>query len=516
MAGKSRKKNVRWKNNPIFNNLVEFINKGYIFLFRDQKDNVYAEITRKNPKGEVNKIVCSIDSEDFKGTLLALVAVHTGEDLTNMRHYIAVCRHIAKNSPCIRNLFVRTAKFKESDSKDDYTIFIDLDGKEYIEINSGKWKITDTVRGFMFKSFPHQKPMVKPVKKGGDCTKLLDFLNIHDKKEQSILLSYIITGLIPEITMPALILNGPPGSAKTTLLRMVKKLLDPSVPEMINDNQWLNELSLIASQNRMIVLDNLTYLTSKQSDMLCSVITGVGFSKRRLYTDEELVVQEYKNLIALSGVRLVPDRADLFDRSIILSLDSIDPRDLKYEEDLWSKFNSTAGKIFGGMLDVLAEALIMVKRVKLHYKPRMADFARYSVAIMHTLGWDPQLIMEALMENKRKQIEAIIEASPIGLLLLRLLQDKDSWSGLASELNAELQKIAEGDGLHINYRYWPYSEKALKGELAFLSSALKEYGILFEEKRVSAGSLKRFHKIPSGLMIEPNENVDEILFEIGS
>ena len=515
MPDNNRKnKNARskelWRESTSLNNVTNFYNENMIYLFRDDNDNIYASINRDD-----GKIICSIDSEDFKDNLRTLVSIKTGKELVNMKNYIAACRHLAHNMPSNRHsLAVRVAKASSDDDGNTFSIFIAFDKLNIIEVKPGSWSILRGDDYIVFKSFPHQRPMRMPNKEEGDPTKIFDFVNIHKPTEKAILLSYLIAGLIPDIVMPALVLNGPPGSAKTTLLRLMKKLLDPSIPETINDNRSMDEISLIASQNRMLVFDNLTYLTGRQSDMLCSIITGVGFSKRRLFTDENLVVQEYRNLVALSGVRLVPDRADLFDRSIILSLQSIDPEEIRYEEDIWREFDKSAGVIFGGMLNTLAEALIIAKRVKLYYKPRLADFARYSVAIMHALGWDPQLIMDALVENKRKQIEAVIEASPIGSLLLKFLKNKESWIGLASELNAELQKIASEDGANFNYKYWPHSDKALAQELVFLSNALKEYGILFESKRVSAGSQKGFKKIPGGLMHEPEGKLDTKLYEI--
>ena len=91
----------------------------------------------------------------------------------------------------------------------------------------------------------------------------------------------------------------------------------------------------------------------------------------------------------------------------------------------------------------------MVGALKVHGKmnfenlPRMADFARWSMAVEKGLGRDPEDWRQAYSVNVGRQNEEAIAGSVVATALLALLEDSDEWVGQPHELYALLKEQAD-------------------------------------------------------------------------
>lgn len=94
------------------------------------------------------------------------------------------------------------------------------------------------------------------------------------------------------------------------------------------DNSWI------------LAYDNLSGIPHWLSDSLCRLATGGGFSIRRLYTDSEEQLFEAMRPVILNGIDHLPERADLADRAVVLTLASISETDRKDEDDLYAEFEA--------------------------------------------------------------------------------------------------------------------------------------------------------------------------------
>ena len=59
------------------------------------------------------------------------------------------------------------------------------------------------------------------------------------------------------------------------------------------------------NHNYIAFYDNLIYTPSWLSDEVCKAVTGVGSTKRKLYSDDDDIVYEYKQVIGFNGINLV-------------------------------------------------------------------------------------------------------------------------------------------------------------------------------------------------------------------
>ena len=109
-------------------------------------------------------------------------------------------------------------------------------------------------------------------------------------------------------------LHGEPNSAKTTLLELIKMLVDPSITRTLTTKKDNAELSQLFSQNDIPYFDNLSRIEEWMSDAFCRAVTGDSISKRKLYTDSDSVFYTYMRPLVFSGVNLAATKADLLNR----------------------------------------------------------------------------------------------------------------------------------------------------------------------------------------------------------
>ena len=201
------------------------------------------------------------------------------------------------------------------------------------------------------------------------------------------------------------------------------------------------------------------------SDALCRIATGSGFSTRELYSDADETIFSVQLPIALNGIVEVVIAGDLQDRSIVLTLPTIE--EYASEDDLWDAFDLARPRLLGALLDVVSRALANEPTVEVDELPRMADFARWTAAACPALGWDADELLRTYAENRAMANETTLDASP----LVAPLRALDVFEGSATELLAKLvEEVGEGAS---RSKAWPKSPAALSGALRRLAPNLR-------------------------------------------
>ncbi len=81
------------------------------------------------------------------------------------------------------------------------------------------------------------------------------------------------------------------------------------------------DLALMFRDNYLVAFDNLQTLNAKLSDKLCTIVTGITESRRKLYTDDEMVHFDLCQPIVLNGIHDIVKREDMLSRCIIMNLE---------------------------------------------------------------------------------------------------------------------------------------------------------------------------------------------------
>lgn len=126
--------------------------------------------------------------------------------------------------------------------------------------------------------------------------------------------------------------------------------------------------------NYLAVYDNIKKLPRWFSDEACKAITGIGNSKRGLYTNDEDIIYSYKHSLMINGINNSLTEADVLDRSILTEFERIPPEQRKEETKIESEYEIMRPKLLAYILDVLVKALRIKPAIELANLPRMADF----------------------------------------------------------------------------------------------------------------------------------------------
>ncbi len=235
------------------------------------------------------------------------------------------------------------------------------------------------------------------------------------------------------------------GSGKTTIQRLLKRLVDPTAPETVrfDPRDFLQK----ASHAYLVMLDNQNTVPEWAADTLCRLVTGEADSKRRLYTDDEDVIIELRRAVLLNGINVPADRGDVLDRSLVVELERIPDGERRTEEELWDRFEEERPKLLGALFGVLFEAIALEPSIKLSRRPRLADWGEYAAAVYEVMGWGAEQLLEDWSEVVKVQIQATLDGSPVAQAIIKFMEDKQEYTGTSSELHKRLEGVAEGLGV---------------------------------------------------------------------
>jgi hypothetical protein len=365
-------------------------------------------------------------------------------------------------------------------------IYIDLGTPDWsaVEVSSDGWRTVPTppVR---FLRPAGLLPLPVPTG-GGDIREFKSFLNVTDN-DFVLIVAWLLGTLRPTGPYPILIINGEQGSGKSMLCRVLRQLSDPNTAALRSYPRDERDLALAAKNGWVLALDNLSGLKNDLSDILCRIATGAAFGTRRLYSDDEEILIEVCRPILLNGIPPLASRADLANRSIVLSLPTMPESERRSEQEFWLAFDEAAPRLLGALLDGVSGALRNLHSVDL--RTRMMDFANWAEAGWRAFGLQSGAFEDIYAQNGAQAGEDALDADPLALTVLRLIESKPEWTGTATDLLSALMPyapLAERD------RYWPKDASRLRGNLNRLSPLLRQRGFEIEFSR-SANAARSRH-----------------------
>lgn len=371
-------------------------------------------------------------------------------------------------------------------SKRKNTIYYDLCSPKggAVKISSSGYEIMNKDLKF-FQRNSHMSAQVLP--KSSEPQKLLKLLAKHfqTKRVSDLLLlaTHIITCFIPDIPHTILIFMGEKGAAKSTSMRMVRAIVDPSNLDLLSMPSNNDSLALALNNNYMSVFDNIDRLSPDISDLLCMASTGGSISKRKLFTDIDEVTLELKRCVVLNGINNVVTRSDLLDRSVVIELERILSENRKDENKVWTSFHTDLPEILGACFSALSEAMASYPTVELSEYPRMADFAKWGYAIAQALGNQGDKFLKYYKQNQKQANDEILDSDPISACIVKFMTNKSDWQGTATSLLAELDLAAIELGIRKVGKNWPESPNALMRKMNSMRSNLEQAKISFESRK---------------------------------
>lgn len=390
-----------------------------------------------------------------------------------------------------------------------FTRFADEGRQNYLDLANSTWSGVSidaeglrTVNDLPVK-FRRPKGLLAlptPVR-GGTLEELFSFLNVAPE-DWPLVLGWLVAAARPRGPYPVLSLNGEQGCAKSTVSKVLRRMIDPSTADLRAEPRDIRDLVISANNSWIVPLDNMSYVQPWLSDGLCRLATGGGFATRALYSDDEEVLFEVQRPMIINGIEELGTRSDLLDRSIQLTLMPIASQRRRTEADFWRDFEIAHPRMLGALLDAVVIAMRNLPNTRLTDPPRMADFATWGVAAEPGLPIARGAFLFRYASNREAAHELALEGSALTAPLRRLMSARAEWEGTATDLHNALSRLLVGLTLPAP-RSWPANAQKLSAALRRLATNLSAVGCRVEFGRGRARLIRITATMPSADAVVP-------------
>jgi hypothetical protein len=383
----------------------------------------------------------------------------------------------------VREVYVRVA------SSDD-RIFIDLADDEWraVEIGREGYRVIKNPPVRFYRT-PGMEAL--PLPGPGTIEDLLPFLNLATEESFVLVVAWLLAALRHPGPYPVLTICGEHGTAKSDCASILRQLIDPNGSPLRAPPREERDLIVAAKNAHVLAFDNLTTLPAWLSNALCRISTGGGYAARRLFTDDSELLFKGQRPVILNSIENVVVREDLADRDIRIELERIPSDRRMTERELWSRFQEKRSGIFGALCGIMAHGLQVLPDIRPKELPRMADFTVWAMACERAL-WPRGTVQRAYQRNRQEMIDRSIEADPIALGIIKLMDERTlrtlrtpnllgkpadvvEWEGTASALLNELTSRVE-ERVSRNKEF-PRSPDAIGNRLRRSAPILRERGV---------------------------------------
>ncbi|MGZ6416244.1 MAG: hypothetical protein ACXVDW_18800 [Bacteroidia bacterium] len=243
---------------------------------------------------------------------------------------------------------------------------------------------------------------------------------------------------------PQLILNitGAPGSIKSSVVKMIKKILDPSIITIQNPPVNSKDLIVSAGNSYLLGFDNVSKLHEDIQNIFCNITTGGVSADRALTTDGDQYIIKTKNPILLTSINCSFMRQDVLQRTIIVQNHPISKEQRKTEESVKLEFRKDLPKIRGGLYRIVKGVLSIKEQFEgVKELTRMADFDRLGQMVEKVIEWPEGSFKAAYDLNLSIAQSSLIEESELAQAIIIFTQTQD-FRGTFSDFGKELNRIS--------------------------------------------------------------------------
>ncbi len=363
-------------------------------------------------------------------------------------------------------------------------IYLDLcdDGYRAVEIDADGWRVVENPPVWFMRS-GSMLPLPDP-QPGGCLTMLRDIVTVGDA-EFVLLCGWLVASFNPEGPYPVLSLSAEAGSGKSFLTECLKSVFDPDRNPRLSPFKDVDAIFAAAGSRWIMAYDNLTKLTEEDSDHLCRLATGGGFTKRKLYSDNDDFSMSAVRPLILNGIVSPVVKMDLLDRAYTVRLNPIPEGKRRTERDLRAAFGKLHPQILGALLTAVSCAL----REKDFYPKglsRMADAATFTIQAEKGGGlpWKIGTFQRILADMERAKKDEAIQDDAVASLLLEI-SDRDGWSGSLREFLTLLHSGKTNEEL----RFLPGTPRAVAKRIEEAKPFLRSLGVRIEKRKTKYGQV---------------------------
>ena len=362
-------------------------------------------------------------------------------------------------------------------------VWLDLGGKSprFVQASASGWCIkTSSPVAFRKSSQALELPL--PVL-GGSINELRALLNIPNDDDFILMAGWLIGALVDDGPCALLALQGQQGCGKSFAAKALKRLVDDSRSPLRTYPSDSETLFMVLRGVRVAAFDNLSRLTTAQSDDLCGVVNGTARSKRTLYTDDDEHLTWVQNPIIVNGIDQLAERPDLVSRTIVIELPPIADDARLTERELRARFEEARPRILGALLTAVCGVLKNMDSASELLGARMADFVSRVSGAEESLGWPKGSFARAYASSQKRAHRLSLDSDPLSQALLDLMSGFPA--GVVVEHTAtEWRRLLQFHWSD-NRQSFPANAQTLSNRLRRLAPALRETGVRVDFDRNS-------------------------------
>ena len=471
--------------------------------FRISKDQ-YGNVVMCVPIGPRKEII-HLDSQAGIDALCVELGMPSK---TNMERIQILIRHKVSSA----DRLIRTYQRIGRDVSCAYLIDIGDKTGMVARVANGEWEIiSDNLVPFKRPRGHGELPTPKRCKTAKKAlAKLHTWLCRHGAPRDRALL--IIAALVCYLkegsSYPFLLLIGPAGSGKSTLMVLLLKLIDPPATNSPPDvNTTLEDITAAAQARLILPMDNVSKLNQEVQDLLCKCSTGGEVVRRVLYTTADAAFLSIHKPVIATAIHNVINKPDLASRAVLCELPLREDR--KSPDEIFVEFDDEAPELFGALLELVAASTRPFEG-ELPIKHRLYDFCLSGQRIFHAANINPSEFM-TLVDRMRSETGAeIMESDQFAVSVRKIIDEQAALStggekipGYKSWWNNGFVSVERDDGTILvacrpkqmlakmrpiigSSRGWlPDNPRALSSALLRITPVFADVGIKVEKKSAS-------------------------------
>jgi|GEM_PF-5678576 len=377
-------------------------------------------------------------------------------------------------------------------NKDENVYFFANDYNTCMKVTSKKFEIIHSSDYFFYKN-RNMLQQVLPKKTDDSLYDLLKpYVNLGEN-DYKLFLAYLCHLFIYDTSHMICIISSSHGSGKSTLTRLIRRLVDPTLAENALIPRNINDFINHCANNSVVCFDNSRQLTDDESDIVCAAVTGSTVAKRTLYTTDEETLLFLKNIFIINGIDIVPRKADCIERSLLFELLPIDSKDRKTDSEFWNAFSIDKPYILYAIFKTISKAMKIKQTLDMKGKSyRMQDSFINMCSIALALNFHLEEFQDIFFNNTDKLKKISAEENVFVNAVISFI---DSHNGLVSPRT--MTSVYKDVAKHYKGHDYPKSSSAFSKKLNLENESLERLGYRFErieKKDATYITLKRKDK----------------------
>jgi len=360
-----------------------------------------------------NGIHVSIDSDTFEDYILSIAYSQEPRFYIGPTQIHSVKRYL--NFEVISNTTYQTKQvFKRvgHDESNNVWILVDINPIRYIKITTGA--ITEETECPIIIVLNDRSKALPRLSAKSDLSLVNKYVNV-ERNQLPLLHTFIVECFVANGQFSILQLLGQEQTGKSTLIKILHKLIDPSENMNVSiTDEW--SFYLMANQTHLVDYDNLEKDNMQKwvSSALSRIATGTAYVKRKLHTNSGTVSLATANPQIIASIEQVIDKSDVLSRSFVINTPIMESKNYLLDSEFWDAFDNDYPAIFTGLVKAIQHVLKNKDQADRKNLERMSEshLIGRTLESFEGLNWG-MTYDDSLSNNKEVVAETIIDEKPV-------------------------------------------------------------------------------------------------------